>query len=111
AAARRPLVTRCAELLGGEGAVPVEVELIDARVAPDLLRRRRPGDRAESIRGRQAPAHEPLRPPERPRGICGECRDHEPMTYAAVSAAERSELAESRAPARRVSRRAARATR
>ncbi len=66
-AARRALVAGPAELGFGERPVAREVEVIDARVAPDLLRRRRPrqrrravrprpGGAARASRGRRAPA-------------------------------------------------------
>ena len=63
-AAGRALVAGRAELVLGERAVPVEVELADPAVAPDLLARRRPGDRRRAV---SAAASAPLRRASRAR--------------------------------------------
>ena len=47
-------------LVGGAGLVALEVEVVDARVAPDLLAGRRPGDGRESFRGGDAARHQPV---------------------------------------------------
>ncbi len=65
-AAGRALVAGRAELLGRERAVAIEIELVDARVAPDLLRRRRPRDLGESFDRREPPLR-PTSPGRRAR--------------------------------------------
>ena len=69
APARCALVAGRSELVGRQRPIACDVELVDARIAPDLLGGRRPRDRAELLRRREAPLEEPLRPPKRPRRV------------------------------------------
>ena len=70
-AAGRGLVARLADLLGRHRAEPIEVELADAAVAPDLLGRGRPLDVGERARRRRRGASTSHSGPGRARAASG----------------------------------------
>ena len=64
------------EIFGRDRPVPVEIERVDAAVAPDLLGCRGPLHVGEPLGGFEAPLHEPVWARDRPCGVGSERGGH-----------------------------------